>query len=103
MSCGSRPSEINESSKESSQLFMDILEYRDSGIGSDSEVEEEEEESDMGSNSEVEEKADMVSDSEVEEESDVGSDSHWKHELAIASPLFNAIFEENTKRASKIS
>ncbi|KAL6588052.1 hypothetical protein OROMI_001030 [Orobanche minor] len=51
----------------------------------------------MGSNSEVEEKADMVSDSEVEEESDAGSHLHWKHELAVASPLINAIFEENTK------
>ncbi|KAL6570867.1 hypothetical protein OROGR_000417 [Orobanche gracilis] len=52
----------------------------------------------MGSNSEVEEKADMVSDSEVEEEeSDTESDSHEKHELAVASPLFKAIFGENTK------
>ncbi|KAL6529041.1 Palmitoyltransferase zdhhc13 [Orobanche hederae] len=75
---------------------MDSSEYRESDIGSDLEVEEEE--SDMGSNSEVEEKADIVSYSEVEEEeSDTGSDSHWKQELAVASPLFKAIFEENTK------
>ncbi|KAL6561148.1 hypothetical protein OROMI_016749 [Orobanche minor] len=75
---------------------MDSSEYRESGIGSDLEVEEEE--SDMGSNSEVEEKTDMVYYSEVEEdESESESDSHWKQELAVASPLFKAIFEENTK------